>query len=295
MFRLLQSLLIVIAIIVVPARPGIIVVDGFLLRAALTTTVTTRPCRRLTTATTSCTNALTSQPQQASTLRTQSMLMMMKRQGRQLLSSSSSLSSSLFSSSINLLGGEAIDDNDNNNSSGNESSTHNEEGIIITTPSSSSPPPAVSADTSSSSSLLAKLKSKLSNRDQLSKMGLSVLLSYGFVSNMSYAISISIAWYIFNIKYKISPLAPNQWKSYLLVYSGFYIFNSVIRPVRVGIAAIVSQYFEYAIQYIQNQTQLRRKYCIGILVFITNVVGTLLVMSCGICIASLASGIPIFP
>jgi hypothetical protein len=186
-----------------------------------------------------------------------------------------------------------MDDNDNNNSD-NESSTPNEEGIAITTPS-SSPLPAVSADTSSSSSLLVKLKAKLSNRDQLSKMGLSVLLSYGFVSNMSYAISISIAWYIFNIKYKISPLAPNQWKSYLLVYSGFYIFNSVIRPVRVGIAAIISHYFEVAIQYIQDQTQLRRKYCIGILVFITNVVGTLLVMSCGICIASLASGVPIFP
>jgi hypothetical protein len=155
----------------------------------------------------------------------------------------------------------------------------------------------VSADTSSSSSssLLAKLKAKLSNRDQLSKMGLSVLLSYGFVSNMSYAISISIAWYIFNIKYKISPLAPNQWKSYLLVYSGFYIFNSIIRPIRVGLAALVSQYFEYAIQYIQDQTQLRRKYCIGVLVFLTNVVGTLFVMSCGICMASLASGIPIFP
>jgi hypothetical protein len=288
MFSLLPSLLIVIAIIVVPARPGIIVVDGFILRAALTTTVTTRPCRRMTTTTKSSTNALTLQPRcTASTLRTQSMMMMMKRQGRQQLSSSSSLSSS-----INLLGGEAMDDDSNKN---NSSSTHTEEGIVITTPSSSPPPPALSADTSSSSSLLAKLKSKLSNRDQLSKMGLSVLLSYGFVSNMSYAISISIAWYIFNIKYKISPLAPNQWKSYLLVYSGFYIFNSVIRPVRVGIAAIISHYFEVAIQYIQDQTQLRRKYCIGILVFITNVVGTLLVMSCGICIASLASGVPIFP
>ena len=77
-----------------------------------------------------------------------------------------------------------------------------------------SPPPAA-ADASSSP--LAKLKAKLSNRDQLSKMGLSVLLSYGFVSNMSYAVSISIAWYIFNIKFKMSPLAPNQWKSYLLV------------------------------------------------------------------------------
>ena len=114
-------------------------------------------------------------------------------------------------------------------------------------------------------------------------MGLSVLLSY------------SIAWYIFNVKYKTSTLAPNQWKSYLLVYSGFYIFNRIVRPARLGVVALLSQYFNAAIQYIQDRTQLRRKYCIGILVFMTNVVGTLFVMSCGICMASLASGIPIFP
>lgn len=285
----LPSLIIVIAIIVVPARPVIIVVDGFLLlRAPTTMAKTTRPCRRLTTTTTTTSTTLTYQPQQhcaTSTLRTQSMMMMMvmKGQGRRLLSSSSSLSSSLlFSSSLNLVGGEA------NESSHNERCAHNQE-VIVATP---SPPPAV-ADTSSS--LLSKLKAKLSNRDQLSKMGLSVLLSYGFVSNMSYAISISIAWYIFNIKYKLSPLAPNQWKSYLLVYSGFYIFNSIVRPVRVGVAALLSQYFEAAIHYIQVQSKLQRKYCIGILVFMTNVVGTLFVMSCGICMASLASGIPIFP
>ena len=286
----LPSLIIVIAIIVVPARPVIIAVDGFLLLRAAP------PCRRLTTTTTKSSptkNALTYQPQHhcaASTLRTQStmmMMMMMKRQGRQMLSFySSSSSSSLFSSSINLVGGEAMDD-DNNNRSDNEMSSARDEEVIVAT----IPPAAADA----SSSLLAKLKAKLSNRDQLSKMGLSVLLSYGFVSNMSYAVSISIAWYIFNIKYKTSPLGPNQWKSYLLVYSGFYIFNSIVRPARVGVAALLSQYFDAAIQYIQDRTQLRRKYCIGILVFMTNVVGTLFVMSCGICMASLASGISIFP
>ena len=284
---LLPSLIIGIAILVVPARPVIIVVDGFLLLRPAP------PCRRLTTTTTTTTssptknNPLTYQPQHhcaASTLRSAQSMMMMKRQGRRPLSSSSSL----FSSSINLVGGEAMDDDNNNRSSNDEiSSARNEEGIVATTP----PPAAADA----SSSLLAKLKARLSNRDQLSKMGLSVLLSYGFVSNMSYAVSISVAWYIFNVKYKTSPLAPNQWRSYLLVYSGFYIFNSIVRPARVGVAALLSQYFDAAIRYIQHRTQLRRKYCIGILVFMTNVVGTLFVMSCGICMASMASGIPVFP
>jgi hypothetical protein len=33
---------------------------------------------------------------------------------------------------------------------------------------------------------------------KLRKMGMSVLLSYGFVSNMSYCVTVSLAWYIFN-------------------------------------------------------------------------------------------------
>jgi len=35
-------------------------------------------------------------------------------------------------------------------------------------------------------------------RQKLAKMGISVLLSYGFVSNMSYCVTVSLAWYIFN-------------------------------------------------------------------------------------------------
>lgn len=38
----------------------------------------------------------------------------------------------------------------------------------------------------------------LTFRQRMAKMGLSVVLSYGWVSNMSYCISVSIAWYIFN-------------------------------------------------------------------------------------------------
>ena len=40
----------------------------------------------------------------------------------------------------------------------------------------------------------------LTFRQKLSKMGVSVLLSYGFVSNMSYAISVTLAWYGFTKK-----------------------------------------------------------------------------------------------
>ena len=40
----------------------------------------------------------------------------------------------------------------------------------------------------------------LTAKERLAKMGLSVLLSYGWVSNMSYSVTLSLAWYGFSKK-----------------------------------------------------------------------------------------------
>lgn len=40
----------------------------------------------------------------------------------------------------------------------------------------------------------------LTTRERLGKMGLSALLSYGWVSNMSYAVTLSLSWYGFSKK-----------------------------------------------------------------------------------------------
>ena len=44
----------------------------------------------------------------------------------------------------------------------------------------------------------AKPDDGLTFRQRLAKLGLAVVLSYGFVSNMSYCVSVSAAWYIFS-------------------------------------------------------------------------------------------------
>ena len=44
---------------------------------------------------------------------------------------------------------------------------------------------------------------KLTAKEKLAKMGLSALLSYGWVSNMSYAVTVSIAWYLFSKKVRV--------------------------------------------------------------------------------------------
>lgn len=135
----------------------------------------------------------------------------------------------------------------------------------------------------------------LTAREKLAKMGLSALLSYGWVSNMSYAVTLSLSWYGFSKKTGMSPLSTGQWKPYLAVYAGFYVFNNFLRPFRLGLSVIVSNYFDSFVNFIQVKTKLSRKWSIGIVVFLANVCGTLLAMALGVWVASTASGVPIFP
>lgn len=130
----------------------------------------------------------------------------------------------------------------------------------------------------------------LSFKQKLAKMGLSVLLSYGFVSNMSYCVTVSLAWFGFSKKTGLSPLAPGQWKGFLAVYAGFYVFNNFVRPMRLAASVGVAPYFEKAVNTIQRKTKLSKGISIGIVVFLANVCGTTSLMSLGIYIASLAAG-----
>lgn len=59
----------------------------------------------------------------------------------------------------------------------------------------------------------------LTFRQRLAKLGLAVALSYGWVSNMSYSVTVSLAWYIFSKrvrKYTISRNASDDFHSGLL-------------------------------------------------------------------------------
>merc|ERR1712228_913321 len=94
--------------------------------------------------------------------------------------------------------------------------------------------------TDNSMSRLQKLKKKLfppkeddglTFRQRLAKAGLSVVLSYGWVSNVSSVSMAALSWYVFNKRTGLSPLAPGQWKPYLAIYAGFYVFNNIIRPL----------------------------------------------------------------
>ena len=130
---------------------------------------------------------------------------------------------------------------------------------------------------------------------KLRKAGLSVVLSYGFVSNMSYCVSVSVAWYIFCKRTNLSPLAPGQWPSFLAVYSGFWVFNNIVRPVRFGASVALATQFDKVIARMQTKFNLSKGAAIGLVVFLANIVGTTTLMCAGIAFASSLAGVPIRP
>jgi len=151
--------------------------------------------------------------------------------------------------------------------------------------------------------ILSKVKSMfgskpsdgLSTKQRLAKMGLSCFLSYGFVSNMAIVVCVSLSWFGFTKKTGLSPLAPGQWKPFLAVYAGFYVFNNIVRPFRFGLSVGVSHYFDRLIANIQRKTNVSKPIAIGIVVFFVNICGTLSGMALGISLASSLTGVPIFP
>ena len=77
------------------------------------------------------------------------------------------------------------------------------------------------------------MSTKLS-KDTIAKAGLYALLSYGFVSNVSYITCLIISWVTHGKRTGLSPLAPGQWKVdhlHLLTHS----LTCLLTPTQLGI------------------------------------------------------------
>ena len=61
------------------------------------------------------------------------------------------------------------------------------------------------------------------DRAKLAALGTSALLAYGFVSNVNAVTLLIISWVSFAKSTGLSPLAPGQWKAYLLAYTALCV------------------------------------------------------------------------
>jgi hypothetical protein len=93
----------------------------------------------------------------------------------------------------------------------------------------------------------------------------------------------------------LSPLAPGQWKSFLTVYAGFWVFNNIVRPIRLAMAVAISPQIDKLVNHWQNRYNMSKARAITLTIILLNLVGTLSFMALGITSASALAGIPVIP
>jgi hypothetical protein len=90
-------------------------------------------------------------------------------------------------------------------------------------------------------------------------------------------------------------MAPGQWKSFLLIYSGFFAANNVLRPLRFSISLALSPVFNAKIQFLHERLHLRKATATALLVFLVNVVGTVSYLVLGLIVATRWMKVPLLP
>lgn len=135
--------------------------------------------------------------------------------------------------------------------------------------------------------------STLLTRESIAKLGLNVLLAYGFVSNFSYVTCIILSWVSHGRLYGLSPRAPGQWKSFLLIYSGFFAANNILRPLRFSLSLAISPFFIRLVERIQTLLKVNKAVATACVVFLVNVVGTTSYLVLGLIVATSIAKVPL--
>jgi len=136
--------------------------------------------------------------------------------------------------------------------------------------------------------------SVLLSKESLAKLGLNVLLAYGFVSNFSYVTCLILSWVSHGRMYGLSPTAPGQWKSFLLIYSGFFAANNILRPLRFSLSIAISPLFMRFVEKIQALLKVNKAVATACVVFLVNVVGTTSYLVFGLIAATRIANVPLF-
>jgi len=170
-------------------------------------------------------------------------------------------------------------DNNNNNINNNDNNKNNIKGLI---------------DRLKSSISRLGLNNKFKKED-IAKLGLFTLMSYGWVSNVSYITCLIISWIIHGREYGLSPLAPGQWKYFLTIYAALWAANNVLRPFRVTFALFLAPYFEKWVDSVEKRTKFKRATATAIVIFLFNICGTISYLVSGLVLATKIAKVPLLP
>lgn len=143
--------------------------------------------------------------------------------------------------------------------------------------------------------MLSKLGVKQVSKEDLAKLGLFTLLSYGWVSNVSYITCLIISWIIHGKEYGISPLVSGQWKKFMIIYAALWAANNLLRPFRVAFAMFLAPYFENWVEKVEKRTGFKKTTSTAIVIFLFNICGTISYLVGGLLLATKLAGVPLLP
>lgn len=141
------------------------------------------------------------------------------------------------------------------------------------------------------------------DRATLQTLGVDFVFTYGIVSNMNVALTASLAWAAFSRATGLSPLAPGASKGYFAAYAAIYLsLGTVLRPVRMALAVSVTPLYTMAVAKVrdrlpfgESRPKLNRTLAIITISVLLNIVGLVTLTALGAWIASLVTGVPMFP
>mmetsp|Transcript_23110 Transcript_23110/g.67336 ORF Transcript_23110/g.67336 Transcript_23110/m.67336 type:complete len:230 (-) Transcript_23110:196-885(-) len=137
-------------------------------------------------------------------------------------------------------------------------------------------------------------------KDNMAALGLSVVLSYGWVSNVNSAAMIAWVWALYVKDTGVSPFLgwqpPFLTTKFFAFYAIFYAsIGTLLRPVRATIAIAIGPYFDRILKFLQEKLRVPRAVAVLTLVFLANVVFTFAWLFLNLRIASWVLQVPINP
>jgi len=133
------------------------------------------------------------------------------------------------------------------------------------------------------------------NKDLLLTAGASAVLSYGFVSHITYSSCIVVAWVMHGLRTGLSPFSEGQWIGFFAAYLGLCGIQFWTRPFRLASAVFLAPMVDKAVEAIHTTLPISRKSSWALFVGGFNVVLPLLVLHSGLRLGTSFAGTPLFP
>ena len=116
------------------------------------------------------------------------------------------------------------------------------------------------------------------------------------MSNVNAVTLLIITWVSIAKSTGLSPLAPGQWKGYLLAYTALYaVVGNGLRPVRLSLSVAITPVFDRFIAFLQQRFGVTKALAFTMCVFFVNVCGTCTYLVVGLRVVTALLGVPFLP